>query len=117
MKKRILSFLLSAVMLLSAPAAMAEEAVPSYYAGEMTSIVIGDSYFGGNQINLDVAFGVDATKQFSHEKLQAIADVLAEGRLHMSFYDDFGTPVFHRSNQFLSKFPSTRKKDFGSRLR
>lgn len=95
MKKRILSFLLSAVMLLSAPAAMAEEVVPSYYAGEMTAIVVGDSYFGGNQINLDVAFGVDAIKQFSHEKLQALVDIMAKGRLHMSFYDDFGTGRIH----------------------
>ena len=64
MKKRILSFLLSAVMLLSAPAAMAEEAVASYYAGELTTTVVSDSYVAGEQINLDVAFGVDAVKAF-----------------------------------------------------
>lgn len=95
MKKRILSFLLSAVMLLSAPAAMAEEAVASYYAGELTTTAVSDSYFAGEQINLDVAFGVDAVKAFEHEKLQAVADVLGKGRLHMSFYDDFGTGRIH----------------------
>ena len=95
MKKRILSFLLSAVMLLSAPAAMAEEAVSSYYAGELTTNVVSDSYYAGEQINLDVAFGVDAVKAFSHEKLQAVADLLSKGRLHMSFYDDFGTGRIH----------------------
>lgn len=95
MKKRILSFLLSAVMLLCAPAAMAEEAVASYYAGELTTTAVGDSYYAGEQINLDVLFGVDATKEFEQEKLQALADVLAKGRLHMSFYDDFGTGRIH----------------------
>lgn len=95
MKKRILSFLLSAVMLLSAPAAVAEEAVASYYAGELTTTAVGDSYYAGEQINLDVVFGVDATKEFDQEKLQALANVLAKGRLHMSFYDDFGTGRIH----------------------
>lgn len=94
--KRSLSLLLSALLLLSAPAAvMAEESAASYYAGELTTTAIGDSYAAGNQINLDVTFGLDATKAFDDAKLQAAASLLAKSRLHMSFYDDFGTARVH----------------------
>lgn len=95
--RRMLSAVLAAVLLLTAPAAvLAEEAVTaSYYAGELTATAIGDSYIAGNQLDLNVTFGVDATKKFESEKVQAVADLLAKGKLYMSFYDDFGIGRVH----------------------
>ena len=59
MKKRILSFVLSMVMLLMPVASLGEQAVATYYAGELTSVAMDDSYRAGNQINLNAAFGLD----------------------------------------------------------
>ena len=96
MKNRILSLLLSAVMLLAPCASLAEEAaMPSYYAGELTKTVISDSYIAGEQMNLTVNFGVDAAVPFEEGKLKAALDLLKNATLQMSFYDDFGTARIH----------------------
>lgn len=96
MKKRILSLLLSAVMLLAPCASLAEEAVmPSYYAGELTKTVVSDSYIAGEQLNLIVNFGVDAAVPFKEGKLKAALELLKNATLQMSFYDDFGTARIH----------------------
>ena len=115
MNRRIGSLLLSAAMLLTPGASLAEAAAaPSYTAGELTTTVIGDSYSGGNQINLDAALGVvledDAAQtvraaaellglnpdEAKVEKvIQAAARLLDQSALHMSFYDDFGTARLH----------------------
>ena len=60
-KKRFVSFLLSAALLIAPCSSLAEA---NYYAGELSTAAVGDSYVAGNQINLDVVFGVDAQKEF-----------------------------------------------------
>jgi len=92
LKKRIVSFLLSAAMLIAPCASLAES---NYYAGELSATAVSDSYIAGNQINLDVVFGVDAQKEFESDRLQAAVSLLGKSRLHMSFYDDFGTARIH----------------------
>lgn len=95
MKRRILSFVLSAVMLLVPGMSVAEEAVASYYAGELTAIAIGDSYAAGNQLNLSAVLGLDLDDTVTDASLKALADLLAKSTLSMSFYDDFGTARIH----------------------
>lgn len=92
LKKRIVSFLLSAVMLIAPCASLAES---NYYAGELSMTAVSDSYYAGNQVNLDVVFGVDAQREFASDRLQAAVSLLGKSRLHMSFYDDFGTARIH----------------------
>lgn len=91
-KKRFVSFLLSAALLIAPCSSLAEA---NYYAGELSTEAVGDSYVAGNQINLDVVFGVDAQKEFESDRLQAAVNLLGKSRLHMSFYDDFGTARIH----------------------
>lgn len=91
-KKRFVSFLLSAALLIAPCASLAEA---NYYAGELSTAAVSDSYVAGNQINLDVVFGVDAQKEFESDRLQAAVNLLGKSRLHMSFYDDFGTTRIH----------------------
>ena len=91
MKRRILSFVLSALMLLMPVASVAEEAMNSYYAGELTTTAIGDSYFAGNQLNLNAVLGLDLDETITDETLLAAANLLSKVKLNMSFYDDFGT--------------------------
>lgn len=95
--QKLLSVLLAAAMLLTAPAASLAEETPaaSYYAGELTTTAISDSYIGGNQINLNVAFGVDAADTFDSEKIKALSELISASTLHMSFYDDFGIGRVH----------------------
>ena len=92
LKKRIVSFLLSAAMLIAPCASLAES---NYYAGELSTSAVSDSYVAGNQIDLDVVFGVDAQREFESDRLQAAVSLLGKSRLHMSFYDDFGTARIH----------------------
>ena len=94
MKRRILSFVLSAIMLLT-PAMSVAEAAGNYYAGELTKSAIGDSYAAGNQLNLNVALGMDLDETIEDETLKAIAKLLGKMNLQMSFYDDFGTTRIH----------------------
>ncbi|MBQ8620389.1 MAG: hypothetical protein IJ418_23165 [Clostridia bacterium] len=95
MKRRILSFVLSAVMLLMPAMATAEAAAANYYAGELTAMAIGDSYMAGNQLNLNAVLGLDLDETVTDETLKAISNLLAKTNLHMSFYDDFGTARIH----------------------
>ena len=95
MKRRILSFVLSAVMLLTPVVSVAEEATANYYAGELTTMAIGDSYMAGNQLNLNAVLGLDLDETVTDETLKAVADLLAQTNLQMSFYDDFGTARIH----------------------
>lgn len=94
MKRRILSFVLSAVMLLT-PAMSLAEAAGNYYAGELTATAIGDSYMAGNQLNLNAVLGLDLDESVQDATLSALANLLAKSTLHMSFYDDFGTARIH----------------------
>jgi len=95
MRRRILSFVLSAVMLLTPVMAMAEETMSNYYAGELTTVAIGDSYMAGNQLNLNAVLGLDLDENVTDTALAALAKLLAKSTLHMSFYDDFGTARIH----------------------
>ena len=95
MKKRILSFVLSMVMLLMPVASLGEQAVATYYAGELTTIAMEDSYLAGNQINLNAVFGLDYNAAAGSEVAKALAALIGKSTLHMSFYDDFGTSRIH----------------------
>lgn len=95
MRKRILSFVLSAVLLLAPVASVAEETAANYYAGELTATAIGDSYSAGNQINLNAVLGMNLGEDVTDGTLKAIASLLSKSWLHMSFYDDFGTARLH----------------------
>jgi len=95
MKKRILSFVLSTVMLLMPIASLGEQAVATYYAGELTTVAMDDSYRAGNQINLNAAFGLDFDAASGGEAMKALANLIGKSTLHMSFYDDFGTGRIH----------------------
>lgn len=92
--RKILSLVLSAVMLLMPVASLAEEAIATYYAGELTTVAMEDSYLAGNQINLNAVFGLDYEAADS-ETAKALANLLAKSRMRMSFYDDFGTARIH----------------------
>lgn len=95
MRKRILAFVLSAVLLLAPMASVAEEAAANYYAGELSTTAIGDSYFAGNQINLNAVLGMTLEEGVTDSMVKAIAGLLNKTQLHMSFYDDFGTARLH----------------------
>ena len=95
MKKRILSLVLSAMMLLMPIASVAEEAVSNYYAGELTTVAISDSYLAGNQLNLSAVLGLQLDEAQEDQTLQALANLLSKTTLRMSFYDDFGTARIH----------------------
>ena len=94
MKRRIVSLVLSAMMLLM-PVASVAEGVSNYYAGELTASAIGDSYMAGNQLNLNAVLGLQLEEQTEDKTLLALADLLGKTKLHMSFYDDFGTARIH----------------------
>lgn len=93
--RRILSFVLSAVMLLTPVMTVAEAATANYYAGELTTMAIGDSYMAGNQLNLNAVLGLELDEAVTDPTLKALSDLLAKSKLHMSFYDDFGTARIH----------------------
>lgn len=95
MKRRILSFVLSAMMLLMPAFSAAEAPVANYYAGELTTMAIGDSYMAGNQLNLNAVLGLDLDETVTDAALKALSNLLAKTTLYMSFYDDFGTARIH----------------------
>ena len=95
MNRRILSFVLSVLMLIMPVASVAEEAAGGYYAGELTAASVADSYYAGNQLNLTAVLGLDLEESMKDETLTALAELLAKSQLHMSFYDDFGTARIH----------------------
>ena len=95
MKKRILSLVLSAVMLLTPVVSLAEDAVSNYSAGDLTMTAISESYTAGNQLNLNAVLGLDLEEGETDERALALSKLLASAQLHMSFYDDFGTDRIH----------------------
>ena len=99
LKNKVTAFGLSAAMLLSPAASLAES---NYAAGELTTTAISDSYVAGNQLNLSAGFRLelgDVVKSLSDKKLEkkldAVVSLLEATELHMSFYDDFGTARIH----------------------
>ena len=92
MKKRILSLMLSAMMLLTPMASVAEA---SYTAGELTTTVVSESYAAGKQINLTAVLGMNLDEQMAESALQPLASLLGRSQVQMSFYDDFGTACVH----------------------
>ncbi len=99
LKNKALAFGLSAAMLLSPAASLAES---NYAAGELTTTAISDSYTAGNQLNMNAGFSLelgDALQNLGdaklEKKLNAAISLLNKTELHMSFYDDFGTARIH----------------------
>lgn len=88
--KRILALVLSAVMLLSPVLSIAESA--DFSAGDLTLTTISESYFNGYQINVSMGFDVEEGALLAqNEKAKAVAALLEEAVVDLSFYDDFGT--------------------------
>lgn len=88
--KRMISLLLSALLLLTPGLSVAEGY--DYLAGELTGAAISDSYVGGYQINVNLGFNVDeATAAALGDQMRAIASLMNKAQLQLSFYDDFGT--------------------------
>ena len=101
LKNKAMALGLSAAMLLSPAASLAES---NYAAGELTTTAISDSYAAGNQLNLSADFSLelgDAIQNLGDAKLQkkvnAVVSLLDKTELNMSFYDDFGTARIHLS--------------------
>ena len=88
LKTRVMSLAIAAAMMTAPAASLAES---SYYAGELTRTVIADSYEAGSQINLDMVLGLETQQELDSERVRAAASLLSKSRLHLSFYDDFGT--------------------------
>ena len=88
LKTRLMSLALAAAMLTAPAASLAES---SYDAGTLTKTVVAESYAAGNQINLDVALGLELQAEPDSERVRAAASLIGKSRLHLSFYDDFGT--------------------------
>jgi len=89
--KRLAAAMMSIAMLLIPVFSVAEEAMSSYFAGEMITAVIGDSYAAGDQINVNAALGLQTDAAIENEKVAALASLLDKCEVEMSFYDDFGT--------------------------
>jgi len=89
--KRLAAAMMSIAMLLIPVFSVAEEAMSSYFAGEMVAAVIGDSYAAGDQINVNAALGLQTNAAIENKKLAAVASLLDQCEVEMSFYDDFGT--------------------------
>ena len=90
--KRFTAVVLSAAMLLTPVCSLAEDVnTSSYFAGEMASTVIGDSYAAGDQINVHAALGLQQNAEITDKKLAALANLLSKCEVDMSFYDDYGT--------------------------
>ena len=99
LKNKAMALGLSAAMLLSPAASLAES---NYAAGELTTTAISDSYTAGNQLNLNALFNLELGDVFQNlgdakleKKLNAVVSLLNKTELHMSFYDDFGTARIH----------------------
>ena len=88
LKNRVLSIGLSAAMLMTPAATLAES---DYTAGELTTTVISDGYVGGNQINLSAALGMTLDEKTDTDWWKALASLMDRMQVEMSFYDDFGT--------------------------
>ena len=101
LKNKAMALGLSAAMLLSPAASLAES---NYAAGELTTTAISDSYAAGNQLNLSTDFSLELGDVLQnlgdaklHKKVNAVVSLLDKTELNMSFYDDFGTARIHLS--------------------
>ena len=92
LKNKALSLGLSAAMLMTPAATLAES---NYAAGELTTTAISDGYVGGNQINLSAALGMTLDGEANTDWWKSLASLLNKTQLEMSFYDDFGTARIH----------------------
>ena len=89
LKNKAMALGLSAAMLLSPAASLAES---NYAAGELTTTAISDSYAAGNQLNLSTDFNLelgDTIQNLGDAKLQkkvnAVVSLLDKTELNMSF--------------------------------
>lgn len=94
-KNRVLSLILSAVMLLSPVSVLAEESDYAFSAGDMTATLISENYDAGEQINVTAVLGAELAEGISSKKAAALASLLGKCRIEASFYDDFGTDRIH----------------------
>ena len=94
LKNKAMALGLSAAMLLSPAASLAES---NYAAGELTTTAISDSYAAGNQLNLSTDFSLELGDAKLQKKVNAVVSLLDKTELNMSFYDDFGTARIHLS--------------------
>lgn len=95
LKKRVLSLILSAAMLLSPLGVLAEDSAYAFSAGDMTATMLEESYAIGEQINLTAALDIVPAESMADKKADALAALLDKCRVQMSFYDDFGTDRIH----------------------
>lgn len=92
LKKRWMALALSASMLVSPVASMAD-GVSSFSAGDLTPTAIQESYTGGMQLNVCARLGMELEEGAvqGSKRAQALASLLGKSVIELSFYDDFGT--------------------------
>ena len=92
LKKRWTALVLSAGMLVSPVASMAE-GVSGFSAGDLTPTAIQESYAGGMQLNVSAQLGMELEEGVAEgsARAQALASLLDKSEIELSFYDDFGT--------------------------
>ena len=92
LKKRWTALVLSAGMLVSPVASMAE-GVSGFSAGDLTPTAIRESYAGGMQLNVRAQLGMGVEEGVAEGSggMQALASLLDKSEIELSFYDDFGT--------------------------
>ena len=92
LKKRWMALALSASILVSPIASMAES-TSGFSAGDLTPTAIQESYAGGMQLNVSARLGLELEEGVMQEskRAQALASLLGKSTIELSFYDDFGT--------------------------
>ena len=108
LKQRLTALLLSAGMLLTPAASLAEETGYTIPSGEVTTTALSDAYVGGEQINVSASFELnalldsetlavmlDTDAETAEKKLAALTRLIEKCTLELSFYDDFGTARIH----------------------
>ena len=92
LKKRWTALVLSASMLVSPVASMAE-GVSGFSAGDLTPTAIRESYASGMQLNVSARLGMELEEGAlaGSTRAQALASLLNRSEIELSFYDDFGT--------------------------
>ena len=73
LKNKALSLGLSAAMLMTPAATLAES---NYAAGELTTTAISDGYVGGSQINLSAALGMTLDGETTTDRWKSLASLL-----------------------------------------
>lgn len=92
LKKRWMALALSASMLVS-PVASLAEGTSGFSAGDLTPTAIRESYAGGMQLNVTARLGVELDEDviLESKSAQALVSLLGKSVIELSFYDDFGT--------------------------